>query len=219
MHRAPRSASAPPRMMRASALNRADLCPADSDNLLMFQISLIFQSYCVEDALIVIKGAKGLEWIGAITLKWIGLLHIPTVALVCRDAYSAVQVPWRFARDQPQDGIVLRNNRCTLCGWMSGRKTAYPHHGDLCVECNNTGICVACSYVTADGRRLCGVCDLENDAPTRLKSIDRFLNNSGLYDALEYLQLMGNHSIEKMSEKRMPNTMRYIIIEWRRMAR
>ena len=78
---------------------------------------------------------------------------------------------------------------------------------------------MACSYVSADGRRLCGNCGLEGDAPTRFKSIMRFLDDSGLYDALDYLQLNGDHSIEKMTEKRMPNTMRYIIIEWRRMAR
>ena len=190
--RAPRSASAPPRMMRASALGRAHLGPADSDNLLMFQISLIFQSYCVEDALIVIRSAKGSEWIGAITLKWIGLLHIPTVALVCRDAHSAIQVPWQWARNQPRDGIVLRNDRCTVCRWMSGRQSAYPCHLNLCVECDNTGICMACSYVSADGRRLCGNCDLEEDAPTRLKSIVRFLDESGLYDALDYLHSNGN---------------------------
>ena len=72
--KAPRSASTPPQMMRASALGRADHDTADSENLLMFQINLISQSYWVEDALIIVKDAQGLEWIGAITLKWIGLL-------------------------------------------------------------------------------------------------------------------------------------------------
>ena len=77
---------------------------------------------------------------------------------------------------------------------------------------------MACSYVSADGRRLCGNCDLEEDAPMQLKSIVRFLDDSELYDALDYLHSNGNHSIEKMSERRMPNTMRYIIIEWHRMS-
>ena len=41
------------------------------------------------------ESVAGAGWVGAITLKYIGLLHIPTVVQVCRDAYKAVQVPWQ----------------------------------------------------------------------------------------------------------------------------
>ena len=179
--------------------------------------SALFQNYRCEDTSIVTESAAGAGWIGAITLQYIGLVHIPSVRCVCKDAYNAVQVPWQYVRNFPRDGITLMNDRCTLCGWFTGAKSA--EDASLCCECNNTGVCSACSYVAADGRRLCGECELEEGSPHNLQSILGFFNSSGVHDALDYLQSCGNHSIQKMANKRMPNVMLHILVEWRHVAR
>ena len=178
--------------------------------------SAMFQNYRFEGTSIVTEGAGGAGWVGAITLKYIGLLHIPTVAQVCRDAYKAVQVPWQFARNSPYDGDRLMNDRCTLCGWFTGAKSA--EDGSLCCECGNTGICSACTYVAADGRKLCGECELEEGSPHNLQSIIQFFDNSGVHDALDYLQTCGKYSIEEMVNKRMPDMLLHILVQWRRLV-
>jgi hypothetical protein len=155
--------------------------------------SALFQNYRCEDTSIVTESAAGAGWIGAITLQYIGLVHIPSVRCVCRDAYNAVQVPWQYVRNSPRDGITLMNDRCTLCGWFTGAKSA--EDASLCCECNNTGVCSACSYVAADGRRLCGECELEEGSPHNLQSIIQFFDNSRVHDALDYLQTCGNHAL------------------------
>ena len=185
------------------------------------QLSLMFHRhrYCArglrQATIFEVEVAQDDEWIGAVTLKWIGLLKIPTVALVSKSAHKAVELLWRYVRHSPRDQLSLRNKRCQLCGWITNRK--YLNRAQCC-KCSNTKVCFECTYVTADGRRLCGVCDLESDAPLHLQSMVKFLDGSGVHDALDYLQNAGHHSIEKMKQKRMPNLMQYLMILWHRFA-
>ena len=187
----------------------AECCPS-----LQTRVSKMFHNYRFNETSIVTEAAEGAGWVGAITLKYIGLLHIPTVAQVCRDANNAVKIPWQYARHQPRDGLTLMNDRCSLCGWFTSAQSADDE--SLCCECANTGICSACSYVATDGRTLCGECDLEDGAPDNLRSIIKFFDSSEVHNALDYFQSCGDHSIAKMTTKRMPAMMLYILIEWRR---
>ena len=190
-------------------VDAAECCPS-----LQTRVSKMFHNYRFNETSIVTEAAEGAGWVGAITLKYIGLLHIPTVAQVCRDANNAVKLPWQYARHQPRDGLTLRNDRCSLCGWFTSALSADDE--SLCCQCQNTGICSACSYVATDGRTLCGECDLEDGAPDNLRSIIEFFDSSEVHDALDYFQSCGDHSIAKMTTKRMPAMMLYILIEWRR---
>ena len=192
-------------------VDAAECCPS-----LQTRVSKMFHNYRFKDTSIVTEASEGAGWVGAITLKYIGLLHIPTVAQVCRDANNAVKVPWQYARHQPRDGITLMNDRCSLCGWFTSAQSADDE--SLCCQCENTGICSACSYVATDGRRLCGECDLEDGAPDNLRSIIEFFDISGVHDALDYFQSCGDHSIAKMASKRMPVMMLQILVEWRRLV-
>ena len=96
---------------------------------------------------------------------------------------------------------------------MTSRYCLPEDHEELCIKCHNTGICRECTYVTADGRLLCGECDLEPDAPLCLKQISDFLTDSGVCEALDYLQLCGEHS------RLRDATPRRIMIAWRRQCR
>ena len=195
----------------------------ESCNVLSWQqLSIMFHTHRYRaqriyscEPFLTVEVATDDEWIGGITLQWIGLLKIPTVALVSRSAHKAVEVVWRFVRNSPMDGITQMHDLCSHCGWITQNKLV----GEgtyLCDECRNSGICFDCSYVTADYRRLCGQCDLQSDAPIHLQNMQKFFDDYGVHDALDYLQSCGDHRIEVMKQKRMPNFMRYLLILWHR---
>ena len=180
------------------------------DSVCWERLSFLFTSYTFTVHGLEEVCVDGAGWVGGITMKWIGLLKIPTVALVSRSAYKAIEVFWKYARHFPRDGITCRNDRCVNCGWMTSRYCIPEDHEELCIECHNIGICRECTYVTADGRLLCGQCDVEPDAPLCLKQISDFRTNSEVCEALDYLQLCGEHF------RLRDATPRRIMIAWRR---
>ena len=63
---------------------------------------------------------------------------------------------WRCIRTYPRDGISLLNDRCTWCGWLTGRLSVGI---DLCYECNHNSICSECIYEVPGHGLRCFVCD------------------------------------------------------------
>ena len=104
-----------------------------------------------------------------------------------------------MVRNQPRDGIHLRNDRCVLCGWYTKRCCPVPDLTDelLCVECGNTGVCELCTYNADDGSRRCGQCDLRAGAPALLIKINAFIEWYDLCDRLDLFQLCGNFTSRK----------------------
>jgi hypothetical protein len=131
--------------------------------------SALFQNYRCEDTSIVTESAAGAGWIGAITLQYIGIVHIPSVRCVCKDAYNAVQVPWQYVRNFPRDGITLMNDRCTLCGWFTGAKSA--EDASLCCECNNTGVALHARMSLQTGVGCVGSASLKRVLHTTYKAL------------------------------------------------
>ena len=161
-------------------------------------LSGMFTTFTLAGNNIEFATAEGLEWIGAITLEWIGILHLPSVALVCQDANKAVRVPWQWVRHQPRDGIRLRSDRCTSCGWFTNIKYRDEEQCDVCC---NTAVCESCTYVTTTGRRLCAQCPLETGSPRHIGAMVHFLDTLDLYDKIDYLQLSGDHHSHKENKR------------------
>ena len=62
---------------------------------------------------------------------------------ICKKLRMTVGLNWAWCRNQPQDGITLRNSRCETCGWLTQRNY---EDVEQCYECSNTGVCRQCTY-------------------------------------------------------------------------
>ena len=91
----------------------------------------------------------GLEWdssavvLAASSLHYLAPLHWPTHRVVSKETSSILSAAWLYARAMPRDMITLRNDRCTVCGWLTGQC----FDGiELCYDCGNTSVCFLCTY-------------------------------------------------------------------------
>ena len=85
----------------------------------------------------------------------------PIVWLVSKDAHCVLRLPWKWARNEPRDGISLRSARCTRCGWWTGKPDM---DEPQCIECHN---CVVCRECVVGGLCLC--CMKVGDAPAHMR--------------------------------------------------
>ena len=139
------------------------------------------------------------ELIASVVIEHLSILKWPKVRIVDKKCAAVLQLPWMWARSQPIDGITLRNQRCTHCGWLTGR--CFPEEDlpeeQLCVECHNTGICLECMYLAPDGHRYCAQCSPRLGIPAAVKHISDFVDWYGLEQKLDVLQLVGDYIYEK----------------------
>ena len=137
--------------------------------------------------------------IASVVIGHWGLLKWPTVRVVNKQSAAQMHFPWMWVRSQPRDGIWLRNQRCTHCGWLTNRcfpETALPEE-QLCVECHNTGVCLECTYLAHDGHRYCAQYSPRLGIPAAVKHISDFVDWYGLEEKLDALQLCGDYRSEK----------------------
>ena len=59
--------------------------------------------------------------IAGVVIGHLGLLKWPTVRVVNKQSAAQMHFPWMWVRSQPSDGIMLRNQRCVHCGWLTKR--------------------------------------------------------------------------------------------------
>ena len=95
--------------------------------------------------------------VGACSLHYNMALHWPTHRLVCKATNLVLGASWLCMRHLPLDGLHLRNNRCTCCGWLSGNRY---FDEELCYECGNTAVCEQCVYEVPGCGRRCYQCPL-----------------------------------------------------------
>ena len=130
------------------------------------------------------------EFLGFVALQCCGLPTWPTVKLLCKSSHAYLRTPWLFARNQPRDGIMLRNDRCASCGWWSGRICVKFEALDTCVLCDNTGVCENCLYVsTLDQRVYCMECEVQPGAPLYKTYFDQVRDM--VYDRCDAMCLAG----------------------------
>ncbi len=98
------------------------------------------------------------------SLHYLQPRHWPTHRRICSKTSCHLTAAWQCVRSMPRDWITLRNERCTTCGWLTGKL-----HGDepLCYECGNSAICGDCTYAVPDLGRRC------YDCPTLLQYVDQ----------------------------------------------
>ena len=118
------------------------------------------------------------ELIASVVIEYLSILKWPKVRVVDNKSAAVLQLPWMWARSQPIDGIMLRNQRCTHCGWLTGR--CFPEKDlpeeQLCVECHNSGVCFECMYLAHDGHRYCAQCSPRLEIPSTVKHISDFVD-------------------------------------------
>ena len=137
--------------------------------------------------------------IASVVIGHWGLLKWPTVRVVNKQSAAQMHFPWMWVRSQPRDGIWLRNQRCTHCGWLTNRcfpETALPEE-QLCVECHNTAVCLECTYLAHDGHRYCAQCSPRLGIPSTIKRISDFIDWYSLYERMDALQLSGDYKPRK----------------------
>jgi hypothetical protein len=112
----------------------------------------------------------------------------PTVRTVCRGTNTVLYLPWRFARHEPRDGLCPRNDRCALCGWLTGNLGI---DDVLCDSCGAQDICADCSH-SINGRRLCVACAEKSGIATSSRTMLMLMKK--VYNNLDHLQLCGDYS-------------------------
>jgi hypothetical protein len=119
----------------------------------------------------------------------------PTVRTVCRGTNTVLYLPWRFARHQPRNGLCPRNDRCALCGWLTGNLSIATGRGIwgelLCDSCGAFDICADCRH-SIDGRRLCVTCAEKSGIATSSRTMLMLMDK--VYYNLDHLQLCGDYS-------------------------
>ena len=105
----------------------------------------------------------------------------PTVRLVSKDAFCVLRLPWMWARHQPRGGIFMMNERCTFCGWWTGRLFL---DEPQCTLCANTAICRGC---VVDG--VCLECMDVDEAPTDFKCFKML--EEECWESLDHLHKAG----------------------------
>ena len=104
-----------------------------------------------------------IPWLLSVSsLHYLQPRHWPTHIRICSKASYHLTAVWQCVRSLPR-GVYLRNERCTTCGWLTGKL-----YGDepLCYKCSNSTICGDCTYAVPDlGRR-------RYDCPTLLQNVD-----------------------------------------------
>ena len=104
-----------------------------------------------------------IPWLLSVSsLHYLQPRHWPTHMRICSEASYHLTAVWQCVRSLPR-GVYLRNERCTTCGWLTGKL-----YGDepLCYECSNCSICGDCTYAVPDLGRRC------YDCPTLLQDVD-----------------------------------------------
>ena len=142
------------------------------------------------------------DMIGHVTLVYSAALHWPTVKTVNKATWKRINLPRQWIRNNPRDGISLIHTRCVVCGWISRRLSIsedymFPFRTDMCVLCENIGVCEECVYVGHDGKRYCGQCELRPGAPFMLWEVTAFCLRYNLYDRIDELQALGYYTVNR----------------------
>ncbi len=77
--------------------------------------------------------------------------HWPTHIRICSKASYHLTAAWQTVRSTCRDPVMLLNDRCITCGWLTGKLCV---DEPLCYECGNCAICGDCTFAVPDlGRR------------------------------------------------------------------
>ncbi len=147
------------------------------------------------------------------SLHYLQPRHWPTHMRICSEASYHLTAVWQCVRSLPRDSITLRNERCTICGWLTGKLYV---DKPLCYECSNRSICGDCTYAVPDLGQRC------YDCPTLLQyvnpSIRPFLALvDHAYEACDAMFRVGNYHPKKELERLW--VQRYAFAAWHRSSK
>ncbi len=134
--------------------------------------------------------------LAACSLHYLSILHWPTHRRLCKEALDVLGASWAFARNSPRDDVEVRNNRCATCGWLTGRIVCgdEPH----CAECENTGVCIQCTYQVGCQLR-CLQCDILLEHCKRQSHLQFVTFMNHVNDRLDALSLSGMYHAENVA--------------------
>ena len=100
------------------------------------------------------------EVLVGVSLCYLIPLHWPTHRTIAPAAMVHLASAWQCMRNEPRDGVNMRNDRCTFCGWLTGNRYI---HEEQCYECHNVAVCAQCTYQVPGKGTRCFECDLIKD--------------------------------------------------------
>ena len=100
------------------------------------------------------------EVLAGVSLCYLIPLHWPTHRTIARAAMVHLASAWQCMRNFPRDGVNMRNDRCTFCGWLTGNRYI---DEEQCYECHNVAVCAQCTYQVPGKGTRCFECDLIKD--------------------------------------------------------
>ncbi len=94
----------------------------------------------------------GIPWLLSVSsLHYLQPRHWPTHIRICSEASYHLTAAWQTVRSTCRDPVMLLNDRCITCGWLTGKLCV---DEPLCYQCCNCAICGDCTYAVPDlGRR------------------------------------------------------------------
>ena len=106
---------------------------------------------------------RSIPWLLSIcSLYYLDLYHWPTHRRICTSVSHHMSACWLYVRSLPRslprDGII-RHHKCSICGWLTGNLYVGLRR-NLCLLCNNDGICMNCTYMVPGVGRFCIECEL-----------------------------------------------------------